>query len=152
MDMGSYVVIVNAEKVTVSGNKFNDKMYRRHTGRPGSLKEETFKKLQAVRRSPHHLSFCWVPFVCQSSKLAEAPLLSQSGSGSSHRCIEAAYPGWAESDVLKPPSPFQLGVSPRHSAGLDMHLWMGCIFLLESYLDSFPNLILKLEKTPYFLR
>ena len=51
MDMGSYVVIVNAEKVTVSGNKFNDKMYRRHTGRPGSLKEETFKKLQAVRRS-----------------------------------------------------------------------------------------------------
>ncbi len=47
--MGSYVVIVNAEKVTVSGNKFNDKMYRRHTGRPGSLKEETFKKLQAVR-------------------------------------------------------------------------------------------------------
>ncbi|KAK9918779.1 hypothetical protein WJX75_006846 [Coccomyxa subellipsoidea] len=47
MDMGSYVVIVNAEKVTVSGNKFNDKMYRRHTGRPGSLKEETFKKLQA---------------------------------------------------------------------------------------------------------
>ncbi len=49
MDMGSYVVIVNAEKVTVSGNKFNDKMYRRHTGRPGSLKEETFKKLQAVR-------------------------------------------------------------------------------------------------------
>ncbi|BDA41123.1 50S ribosomal protein L13 [Coccomyxa sp. Obi] len=47
MDMGSYVVVVNAEKVTVSGNKFNDKMYRRHTGRPGSLKEETFKKLQA---------------------------------------------------------------------------------------------------------
>ena len=47
--MGAYVVVVNAEKVTVSGNKFNDKMYRRHTGRPGSLKEETFKKLQAVR-------------------------------------------------------------------------------------------------------
>lgn len=54
MDMGSYVVIVNAEKVTVSGNKFNNKMYRRHTGRPGSLKEETFKKLQAVRPSQMH--------------------------------------------------------------------------------------------------
>ena len=49
MDMGAYVVVLNAEKVVVSGNKFETKMYRRHTGRPGSLKEETFKKLQAVR-------------------------------------------------------------------------------------------------------
>lgn len=49
MDMGSYVVVVNAEKIMVSGNKAAAKMYRRHTGRPGSLKEETFKKLQAVR-------------------------------------------------------------------------------------------------------
>jgi large subunit ribosomal protein L13 len=53
MDAGSYVVVVNAEKVQVTGNKFNQKMYRRHTGRPGSLKEETFRKLQAVS---HHLS------------------------------------------------------------------------------------------------
>ena len=60
MDMGSYVVIVNAEKVTVSGNKFNDKMYRRHTGRPGSLKEETFKKLQAVSH-PLLTTLCLLP-------------------------------------------------------------------------------------------
>jgi len=49
MDMGSYVVIVNAEKVIVTGNKANLKIYTRHTGRPGSRKEETFAKLQAVR-------------------------------------------------------------------------------------------------------
>ena len=49
MDMGSYVVIVNAEKVKVTGNKEQQKMYYRHTGRPGSLKEENFRKLQAVR-------------------------------------------------------------------------------------------------------
>ena len=49
MDMGSYVVIINAEKVKVTGNKEQQKMYYRHTGRPGSLKEENFKKLQAVR-------------------------------------------------------------------------------------------------------
>lgn len=49
MDMGSYVVIVNAEKVIVSGDKANQKIYTRHTGRPGSRKEETFAKLQAVR-------------------------------------------------------------------------------------------------------
>lgn len=48
MDTGSYVVVVNAEKVQVTGNKASQKMYRRHTGRPGSLKEENFQKLQAV--------------------------------------------------------------------------------------------------------
>ena len=48
MDMGSYVVIINAEKVKVTGNKEQQKMYYRHTGRPGSLKEENFRKLQAV--------------------------------------------------------------------------------------------------------
>lgn len=48
MDTGSYVVVVNAEKILVSGNKFQQKMYRRHTGRPGSLKEESFRQLQAV--------------------------------------------------------------------------------------------------------
>ncbi len=52
MDMGSYVVIVNAEKVKVTGNKEQQKMYYRHTGRPGSLKEENFRKLQAVRFLP----------------------------------------------------------------------------------------------------
>lgn len=48
VDMGGYVVIVNSEKVVVSGNKTNDKLYKRHTtGRPGKMKVETFKKLQA---------------------------------------------------------------------------------------------------------
>lgn len=50
MDMGGYVVVINAEQVLVTGNKFNQKLYRRHTtGRPGSMKIETFKDLQAVR-------------------------------------------------------------------------------------------------------
>lgn len=48
MDMGGYVVVINAEQVLVTGNKFNQKLYRRHTtGRPGSMKIETFKDLQA---------------------------------------------------------------------------------------------------------
>lgn len=52
MDMGGYVVVINAEQVLVTGNKFNQKLYRRHTtGRPGSMKVETFKDLQAVRGS-----------------------------------------------------------------------------------------------------
>lgn len=49
MDMGDFVVIVNAEKVVVSGNKYNDKTYFRHTnGRPGHYKIEAFKDLQKV--------------------------------------------------------------------------------------------------------
>ena len=47
MNMGTYVVIVNAEQVVVSGNKFEEKLYKRHTtGRPGSMKTETFRALQ----------------------------------------------------------------------------------------------------------
>jgi large subunit ribosomal protein L13 len=46
---GAYVVIINAEKVAVTGNKASDKLYRRtgQTGRPGSMKTETFRALQA---------------------------------------------------------------------------------------------------------
>lgn len=48
VDMGGYVVVINADKVTVTGRKFDDKLYRRvNVGRPGSMKVETFKELQA---------------------------------------------------------------------------------------------------------
>jgi large subunit ribosomal protein L13 len=53
MDMGAYVVVINAEKVTVTGRKFTDKTYFRHTtGRPGSWKIETFDQLQKVSLGP----------------------------------------------------------------------------------------------------
>mmetsp|Transcript_4033 Transcript_4033/g.25348 ORF Transcript_4033/g.25348 Transcript_4033/m.25348 type:complete len:157 (-) Transcript_4033:13-483(-) len=46
MDMGSNVIIVNAEKVKVSGNKEEQKLYRRHSGRPGGMKVEKYRHLQ----------------------------------------------------------------------------------------------------------
>jgi large subunit ribosomal protein L13 len=46
-DTGDYIVIINAEKVKVSGNKFTDKMYYRYTGYVGNLKSISFKDLQA---------------------------------------------------------------------------------------------------------
>lgn len=49
VDTGDYIVIVNAEKVTVTGNKTQDKMYYSHTGYPGGLKEVNFEKLQAKK-------------------------------------------------------------------------------------------------------
>ncbi|MDJ0713459.1 MAG: 50S ribosomal protein L13 [Prochloraceae cyanobacterium] len=47
MDTGDFVVVVNAEKVVVTGKKPNQKLYRRHSGRPGGMKVETFDQLQA---------------------------------------------------------------------------------------------------------
>ncbi|MDF2867623.1 MAG: rplM [Gammaproteobacteria bacterium] len=49
VDTGDYIVVVNAEKVTVTGRKFTDKIYYRHTGHPGGIKEISFDKLQAKK-------------------------------------------------------------------------------------------------------
>ena len=46
-DTGDYVIVVNAEQVKVTGKKFTEKLYRRHSGRPGGLTTETFDSLQA---------------------------------------------------------------------------------------------------------
>ncbi len=46
VDTGDYIVVVNAEKIHVTGNKATDKMYHRHTGYPGGLKSISFDKLR----------------------------------------------------------------------------------------------------------
>ena len=46
LDTGDFVVIVNAEKIQVTGRKSTQKLYRRHSGRPGGMKVETFNALQ----------------------------------------------------------------------------------------------------------
>ena len=46
LDTGDFVVIVNAEKIQVTGRKGTQKLYRRHSGRPGGMKVETFNSLQ----------------------------------------------------------------------------------------------------------
>ncbi|GAB5498066.1 MAG: 50S ribosomal protein L13 [Pseudohongiellaceae bacterium] len=46
VDTGDYVVVINAEKVKVTGNKTTDKMYHAHSGFPGGLKSLSFNKLQ----------------------------------------------------------------------------------------------------------
>ena len=45
IDVGDHVVIVNAEKVTFTGTKWHDKIYRRHSGYPGGLKEVRAERL-----------------------------------------------------------------------------------------------------------
>ena len=49
VDTGDYIVVVNAEKVKVTGKKATDKIYYSHTGYPGGIKEINFEKLVAIK-------------------------------------------------------------------------------------------------------
>lgn len=53
LNCGDYVVVINVEHIDVTGKKRTKKIYRRHSGRPGSLKVETFDKL--VERIPQRV-------------------------------------------------------------------------------------------------
>lgn len=46
VDTGDHIVVINADKVKVTGNKATDKIYYRHTGYPGGIKSNTFNELQ----------------------------------------------------------------------------------------------------------
>ncbi len=47
MDMGDYVIVINADKVVLTGNKLDQKKAYRHSGRPGGLKSVTYRELMA---------------------------------------------------------------------------------------------------------
>ena len=49
VDTGDFIVVVNAAKLRVTGRKPESKIYYRHSGQPGQLKETTFAKLQAKK-------------------------------------------------------------------------------------------------------
>ena len=53
VDTGDYVVVINAEKVAVTGKKSKDKLYHSHSGYPGGLKSVSFEKLQ--RKAPERI-------------------------------------------------------------------------------------------------
>ncbi|MEW6212642.1 MAG: 50S ribosomal protein L13 [Acidobacteriota bacterium] len=53
IDVGDHIIIINAEKVVLTGNKWKDKIYRRHTGYPGGLKEVSAEK--QLQRHPERI-------------------------------------------------------------------------------------------------
>lgn len=53
VDTGDYIIVINAEKVAVTGKKRTDKIYYRHTGYIGGLKEATFKEM--IERHPEQV-------------------------------------------------------------------------------------------------
>lgn len=49
IDTGDFVVVVNAERIAVTGKKMEDKIYYRHTGYPGGLKQRTLAEMMAKK-------------------------------------------------------------------------------------------------------
>ena len=50
VDVGDYIIVINAAKVTLTGNKAEKKVYHRHTGFPGGIVDQTFNEL--IQRHP----------------------------------------------------------------------------------------------------
>lgn len=49
VDTGDYIVVINSDKIRVTGNKLKNKIYYHHTGYPGGIKDISFEKLRAKK-------------------------------------------------------------------------------------------------------
>ena len=72
VDTGDYVVVINAEKIEVTGNKTTDKLYHHHTGYPGGIKSISFDKL--LVKSPEMIIEKAVKGMMPKNKLSRAML------------------------------------------------------------------------------
>ena len=69
-DLGDYVVVVNAEKIKVTGNKNTQKRYYRHTGYPGGLKSSTFSEM--IEKDPENTILKAVKGMLPKNKLSNS--------------------------------------------------------------------------------
>ncbi|MCH8258057.1 MAG: 50S ribosomal protein L13 [Proteobacteria bacterium] len=72
VDTGDYIVVVNAEKVKVTGNKATDKTYYHHTGFPGGIKSISFEKL--IEKAPERVIQMAVKGMMPKNKLSRSML------------------------------------------------------------------------------
>ncbi|HIG40187.1 MAG: 50S ribosomal protein L13 [bacterium] len=72
VDTGDYIVVVNAEKVVVTGKKTSDKMYYHHTGYPGGIKSISFEKL--IDKAPERAIESAVKGMMPKNKLSRVML------------------------------------------------------------------------------
>ena len=69
-DLGDYVVVVNAEKIKVTGNKNTQKRYYRHTGYPGGLKSSTFSEM--IEKDPENTILKAIKGMLPKNKLSNS--------------------------------------------------------------------------------
>src|SRR5829696_7696549 len=72
IDTGDFVVVVNAEKISVTGKKLDDKMYHRHSGYPGGLRQRTLR--EQLQRRPTEVLRAAVKGMLPRNKLARAQI------------------------------------------------------------------------------
>lgn len=72
VDTGDFVVVVNAEKISVSGNKLRDKRYYRHSGYPGGLRSRTLREM--LDRRPEEVLRLAVKGMLPRNRLARRQL------------------------------------------------------------------------------
>jgi large subunit ribosomal protein L13 len=72
VDTGDFVVVINAERVQVSGNKRSEKRYYRHSGYPGGLKSRTFEEM--IERRPEEVIRLAVKGMMPRNRLARKQL------------------------------------------------------------------------------
>ena len=84
-DTGDFVVVINAEKVSLTGNKWDNKMYYRHTGYLGGLKQISAKKL--IEKKPDQVLYMAVKRMLPKNSLGRRQLKKlkiYAGSGHPH--------------------------------------------------------------------
>ena len=77
VDTGDFVIVVNAEKIHVTGQKLDQKMVRRHSGYPGGLKERTLR--EQLQRRPTEVIRKAVKGMLPKNRLAAAQLPEAEG-------------------------------------------------------------------------
>ena len=92
VDTGDYIIVVNADKVAVTGNKATDKIYYHHTGYIGNLKSASFEKMQA--RAPGRVI-----------ELAEKGMLPKNSLGRAMIRKLKVYPGPDHQHAAQQPKP-----------------------------------------------
>jgi large subunit ribosomal protein L13 len=73
IDTGDFVVVINAEKIKVTGKKLTDKIYYRHTGYPGGLRERTLQ--EQLDRRPEEVIRMAVKGMLPRTKMGRAQLV-----------------------------------------------------------------------------
>jgi large subunit ribosomal protein L13 len=96
VDTGDFVVVVNADKIHVTGKKLDEKMYRRHSGYPGGLKERTLR--EELQRRPTEVIRKAVRGMLPKNRLARAQLTKLK-----------VYAGSEHPHAAQAPKPLDLG-------------------------------------------
>jgi len=68
MDMGGFVIVVNADKLKLTGNKLDDKLYYRHSGYPGGIKEVNARDM--IKKKPEEVIIKSIKGMLPKNKLA----------------------------------------------------------------------------------